>query len=221
MLALVAFYAVTGPASGSSAWFTQGTASSERILHGELWRTVTALTLHADSMHVFGNAISGTIFLSAVNRRLGDGRGPLLVMASGALGNLFNAFWYQTGHLSIGASTAVFGAVGILAATQLAVDCSHLGRSWLERVAPVVGGLALLGMMGASPHSDLLAHLFGLGAGLLVGVLATLGQLKRGSAWVQVASALALVALVAGPGPSPSTSRAGCRNFILTGARAR
>ena len=174
MLLLVFFFSITGPVGRSSEWFARGTASSDRILHGELWRTVTALTLHADTLHVLGNALTGSIFLSAVNRRLGDGRGPLVVLLAGALGNWMNAVWHRSGHLSIGASTAVFGAVGVLAATQLAINQREAGRPWIERVAPVVGGLALLGMLGASPHSDLLAHLFGLGAGLVVGIAASL-----------------------------------------------
>jgi membrane associated rhomboid family serine protease len=208
---------VTGPAARSSEWFARGTASTDRILHGEIWRTVTALTLHADTLHVLGNALTGSIFLSAVNRRLGDGRGPLVVLLSGALGNYVNAVWHRTGHLSIGASTAVFAAVGVLAATQLAVDRSDgTGKKpWLERLAPVVGGLALLGMLGASPHSDLLAHLFGLGAGLVVGVMTTVvmsltqgraarnasagtATLARGSTIMQIACALAALGLVLG-----------------------
>jgi len=198
MLMLVLFYAVTGPAAASSVWFAQGTASSQRILHGEVWRTVTALTLHADTLHVLGNALSGSIFLSAVNRRLGDGRGPLLVLVAGALGNAMNALWHRSGHLSIGASTAVFAAVGILVATQLSIDQKAGPRSWWEKIAPVVGGLALLGMLGASPHSDLLAHLFGLVAGLAVGLAAALvlrGS-RRSSAVVQIASAALTLVIV-------------------------
>ena len=218
MMLLVLFFSVTGPADRSSEWFARGTASSDRILHGELWRAVTALTLHADTLHVLGNALTGSIFLSAVNRRLGDGRGPLVVLLAGTLGNLVNAVWHRSGHLSIGASTAVFGAVGILAATQLALDRREKGRSWLERVAPVVGGLALLGMLGASPHSDLLAHLFGLGAGLVVGIatsllmaatrpraraadgpqVSTVETRSVGSRAAQVASALAAGGIVLG-----------------------
>jgi membrane associated rhomboid family serine protease len=218
MLSLVLFFTVTGPASRSSEWFARGTASSDRILHGELWRAVTALTLHADTLHVLGNALTGSIFLSAVNRRLGDGRGPLVVLLAGTLGNLMNAVWHRSGHLSIGASTAVFGAVGVLAATQLALDRREKGRPWLERVAPVVGGLALLGLLGASPHSDLLAHLFGLGAGLAVGIassllVAVIGRRSRkdaaatdaatltpapGSRAAQIFSALAAVGIVLG-----------------------
>ncbi len=198
MLMLVLFYAVTGPAHDSSIWFDRGTASSERILRGELWRAVTALTLHGDTLHVLGNALTGSIFLSAVNRRLGDGRGPLLMLAAGALGNVMNALWYRTGHLSIGASTAVFGTVGILAATQLAADRTEGLRPWPQKMAPIVGGLALLGMLGASPHTDLLAHLFGLIAGLGVGLLATLAMRKsKGTSHlVQLASAVLTIAIV-------------------------
>jgi membrane associated rhomboid family serine protease len=200
MLMMVLFFVVTGPASTSSVWFARGTAASDRIMHGEVWRTVTALTLHADTLHVLGNALTGSIFLSAVNRRLGDGRGPLLMLLAGAIGNGMNALWYRTGHLSIGASTAVFGAVGILAATQLSLDRTSGARPWLERAAPVVGGLALLGMLGASPHSDLLAHLFGLFAGILVGLVASraVRRPKRGSTWVQVFCAILTLAIVVG-----------------------
>jgi len=198
MLLLIVFYAVTGPSAASSVFFTQGTASSQRILHGEVWRTVTALTLHADTLHVLGNALTGSIFLSAVNRRLGDGRGPLVVLIAGALGNGLNAIWHRTEHLSIGASTAVFAMVGVLAATQILVDRRSGPRTWFERVAPIVGGLALLGMLGASPHSDLLAHLFGLIAGLVVGFLTALvvrGS-KKSSLAVQLASVALTIAIV-------------------------
>jgi membrane associated rhomboid family serine protease len=198
MSLLVVFYGVTGPAAAASMWFAKGTASSQLILHGEVWRTVTALTLHADTLHVLGNALTGSIFLSAVNRRLGDGRGPLLVLVAGALGNAMNAVWHRGGHLSIGASTAVFAAVGILVATQLSVDRKGGRRTWWERVAPVVGGLSLLGMLGASPHSDLLAHLFGLVAGLVVGLVAALATRgsTRSSLAVQVICAALTVGIV-------------------------
>jgi membrane associated rhomboid family serine protease len=179
-------------------WFAKGTASSQLILHGEVWRTVTALTLHADTLHVLGNALSGSIFLSAVNRRLGDGRGPLVVLVAGALGNAMNAVWHRGAHLSIGASTAVFAAVGVLVATQLSVDRKGGRRTWWERVAPVVGGLSLLGMLGASPHSDLLAHLFGFVAGLVVGLVAALVTRgpTRSSLAVQAICAALTVAIV-------------------------
>lgn len=177
-VALTLFFLITGPVAGGSGWFQRGTAVTDLVLSSAPWRAVTALTLHADTAHVLGNAVSGTIFVSAVSRRLGPGGGALAVLASGVLGNVMNAV-YQRGigngsHASIGASTAIFGAIGLLAATQIALDHNdhrEAQRGLLERAAPFVGGLALLGALGASPSSDLGAHLFGLVAGLVIGLV--------------------------------------------------
>lgn len=207
-LALAAFFVITGPVSAGSRWFHRGTSVADLVLTSEPWRAVTALTLHADSAHVLGNVISGTIFASAVCSRLGPGGGSLAVLASGVLGNVANALYHHArgggGHASIGASTAVFGAVGLLAATQIAVDrqsSSGAPRSWMETAAPIVGGLSLLGALGASPTSDLGAHLFGLLAGVLLGLPAALYLRRRaipGSRfWVQpLLGALALGVVV-------------------------
>lgn len=209
--ALAAFFLVTGPVARYSGWFQRGTAVTDLVLSTEPWRAVTALTLHADSAHILGNAISGTVFASAVHRRLGPGGGTLAILASGAAGNVANAFYHHAlgegGHRSIGASTAVFGAIGLLAATQLFINRRKDGgqRGFLSWAGPVVGGLALLGALGASERSDLGAHLFGLAAGGILGVIAgfllrgKLGSREKPTAWmwgkeiVMGAAALAVV----------------------------
>lgn len=179
VLALAAFFLVTGPAMRYSGWFQRGTAVTELVLSSEPWRAVTALTLHADTAHLLGNAISGTVFASAVHRRLGPGGGSLAILAAGTLGNVANALYHvalgEPGHRSIGFSTAVFGAIGLLAATQLFLNRRRESgeRGFLSWAAPIVGGLALLGALGAgSARTDLGAHMFGLAAGALIGVLA-------------------------------------------------
>ncbi len=212
-LAVAAFFVLaTGPVASGSRWFQHGTAVSDLVIGREPWRAVTALTLHADSVHILGNVISGGVFASAVDRRLGPGLSALAVLASGAAGNAANALWHHAigegGHASIGASTAVFGAVGLLAATQLVLDRSQAprGRRWIEVVAPVVGGAALLGSLGASPQSDLGAHLFGFLAGIVIGLPIALGvrwrrggPVARGPRWWTQASAAAIaVGLVVG-----------------------
>ncbi|MBI2390130.1 MAG: rhomboid family intramembrane serine protease [Deltaproteobacteria bacterium] len=171
--AVTFFFVITGPVALRSGWFAAGTADAQRLLHGEPWRAITALTLHADLAHVLGNALAGTVFLGFLFRRLGVGRGAFLVLVAGALANVANAAVHAAlhqPHRSIGASTAVFAAVGVLAATQLTIN-HHAGvRRWTDRVGPVVGGVALLGMLGSSAHSDLWAHLLGLVVGALLGV---------------------------------------------------
>lgn len=206
--ALAVFFLVTGPVSTNSLWFQRGRAESDLVLSSEPWRALTALTLHADKSHVLGNVISGTIFGAAVQRRLGPGGAALAILTSGVLGNVANAMAHHAMgngvHRSIGASTAVFGAIGILAATQVALDHQHAQgrtRSWMDVAAPVVGGLALLGALGASPQSDLGAHLFGLLGGLVVGLSVSLVLRKTkplSRSWLQVALGVATVAICFG-----------------------
>ncbi|WP_237244119.1 MULTISPECIES: rhomboid family intramembrane serine protease [Sorangium] len=176
------FFLVTGPASGGGRLFQRGASVADLVVGPEPWRAITALTLHADSAHVMGNVISGTVFASAVQRRLGPGGAALAVVASGAIGNFANALWHHGlghHHASIGASTAVFGAIGLLATTQLMLDRAHdkdsgEKRHLLQLAAPLVGGLSLLGALGASPRADLGAHAFGLLSGAAIGLVAGL-----------------------------------------------
>src|SRR5262249_41301688 len=118
--ALAVFFLVTGPVAGGARWFSHGAAVAGLVVMAQPWRAVPALPLHADSVHVIGNVISGAIFGTGVDRRLGPGASALAILASGFAGNLANALWHARtgsgGHATIGASTAVFGAVGILAA---------------------------------------------------------------------------------------------------------
>ena len=90
---------------------------------------------------------------------------------AGWLGNLINAAVYSIGlgqeHLSLGASTAVFGAVGLL--SMLGFASKTQGDSLGRRLAPLVMGVVMLGLYGISgENTDVLAHLFGLIAGALV-----------------------------------------------------
>ncbi len=196
-LAMLAFFAVTGPRSPQVVWFARGSADGARILDGELWRTVTALCLHADLTHVAANALFGAIFLAAVCAGFGPGLGIALTLAAGVVGNLANAFFQGPDHLSIGASTAVFGAVGLLGGRS-GVHRIRRGDLGLHPWVPIAAGLALIAMLGTGERSDLSAHLFGFGAGGLLGAAATLGWPRRPGPGAQAAAlALALAILLA------------------------
>src|SRR5262245_54119267 len=118
-LLLVGFFAITGPRAAGSTWFESGSADAGRIVAGEWWRTLTALTLHADPPHLLGNAVAVAGLLTAVCWELGSGVGLWLVLLAGAGGNALTAVVHRGDHVSVGASTAVFGAVGVLAALQI------------------------------------------------------------------------------------------------------
>ncbi|HYJ13907.1 MAG TPA: rhomboid family intramembrane serine protease [Candidatus Limnocylindria bacterium] len=169
-LTLGLFYSITVQWLPALSWFARGAADAERILQGELWRTVTALTLHADVAHVLSNAIAVGLFLSAVNSMLGAGIGGALVLLAGAGGNLVNAMLHGSPHVSVGASTAVFGAVGLLGSLGLSRRRRNALSGWRAWL-PVAAALALLGMLGSSGQRvDIWAHLFGLLAGAVIGL---------------------------------------------------
>ena len=144
-------------------------ASAKHILQGEVFRCATALLIHASHPHLVGNMVGLAIFGSAVCSLTGWGFGWLLITLTGIFGNLLNAALHGSGHLSVGASTAVFGAIGILAAIQLIKKIRQPG-SGFRALLPLGGGLALLALLGSSQHTDILAHLFGFLTGGTIGV---------------------------------------------------
>ena len=116
-------------------------ANARRILGGEWYRCATALLLHADAAHIAGNMAGVALFGGAVCAVTGVGVGWLMILACGILGNLMNAVAYETGHLSIGASTAIFGAVGIVSAIQ-AVNAARTGKGWKRMFLALGAGVA-------------------------------------------------------------------------------
>jgi membrane associated rhomboid family serine protease len=149
-------------------WIKLGNADARRILQGDWWRLITALTLHADWLHLFGNLTIGGLFISRLCKDLGAGLGWSLLLASGLLGNWLNAWIQHPAHQSIGASTAVFGAVGLSAAMGLLRFRLNLRQRW---PLPIAAALALLALLGSSGEgTDLGAHLFGFVSGIGLGL---------------------------------------------------
>jgi rhomboid protease GluP len=189
---LLAFFAVTGPSAAGSRWSAAGAASARQILNGQLYRTVTALTLHVDAVHVFSNAVATSVLLAAVVQRLGPGRGVWLTLVAGAAANLLSAIVHDASHVAVGASTATFGAIGILTGLRLVPGSSTTRPRWAVLAAAVL----LLAMLGTGGGSDVLGHALGLLCGGGLGVLAGLAFPRRFGAltdWSLVGAAVAVV----------------------------
>ncbi|MGB0743126.1 MAG: rhomboid family intramembrane serine protease [Opitutales bacterium] len=173
---------------------------------GEWWRAFTALTLHADVVHLVSNLVAGIGFVFLLARFFGAGPAWLLVLASGAAGNALNA-WVQSPevHLSIGASTAVFGALGMVTGVGLCVALLQPAERWMmpRWLLPGFGGLTLLGLLGVGDgldgQIDVAAHISGFICGTIMGLVCAWRQpdfvkLRRSGFWFGWLS-LALVAL--------------------------
>jgi rhomboid protease GluP len=197
-LAMIGFHGWTGPARSSSAWFAEGSADVTAMGSGELWRAVTALCLHADLGHLAANALFLTFFLAALGRSLGAGLALALVLLAGAGGNGVNAFLRSSEYVSLGASTAVFAAVGLLSGLGV-VRRVQRGDRWRLALLPLAGGLGILAMVGSGGgRVDVFAHLFGLLVGTGLGLGVALVVAKPPGSWVQAACGAGAVLVVLG-----------------------
>ena len=161
-----------------SATFTDNylNSSSAIMQNGEIYRSFTALFLHGDFEHLMGNLLYGSVFCLLVANSLGPWTGWGLILASGFLGNLTNAaIHHDLPFYSLGASTATFGALGLLVGVglyQAWLDRSV--RSGIRTMIPLAIGVMLFSMFGigstdSGSTTDVMAHVLGLGFGVLLG----------------------------------------------------
>jgi len=152
-------------------WLTIGRVDVAQVVAGEWWRAATALMLHVDMGHVMLNIGFGAVFGGLLAREIGGGLAGCMILFGGIVGNLMNAAVQRAGHMSIGASTAVFAALGSLSAwLWLGQRLDQTG--WARRSAPLVGALVLLAWFGTGDErTDIVAHLTGFIAGFVPGGL--------------------------------------------------
>ncbi len=153
-------------------WWDHGLMSAAQVREGELWRTITALTLHVDAQHLVGNLVFGSLFGILAAHSLGAGLAWFCTLAAGALGNLTESFLTSPSHTAVGASTAIFGTLGVMVTSEW-TRRGQARAPWVRRVAPLFGGAVLFGWLGVGDGSgrvDVLAHATGFMAGALIGV---------------------------------------------------
>jgi rhomboid protease GluP len=195
VVALAAFDLLTLTRPG---WREAGAADAARMAAGQWWRAATALTLHADELHLAGNSLVGGFLLWQLCGEAGAGAGLLLAVLAGTAGNAMNALYQGPHHVSVGASTAVFGAVGALSALALFRRGEGMWKRWVVSVGAGAALLALLG--GPGGRTDYGAHLFGALSGFLLGIPAAwaLGRFGRPRRAASILLGLAALGILAG-----------------------
>jgi rhomboid protease GluP len=193
------------------ALIERGVAVDSPVLGGEWWRVFTALTLHGSIEHLVSNISLAAFAFAFVLWRFGVGAGLLGTVLGGGLGNLLNAFaHFGKSHQSIGSSTALFASLGLLAGGELAARMMHRAtRTGWQLFVPIGAGLAFLALFGGGGSDangtplkdpgnvDVMAHFFGLVAGILLGaVFFFVGMRKGASRLLQIACGAAAVGLL-------------------------
>lgn len=180
-------------------WTQIGLADSYKINAGQWWLNFTALTLHGDIAHLAGNIGFGVLFGILVTQHLGSGAAWFSILIAGATGNAVNAYLYQSLHQSLGASTMVFAALGMLGVFSLSTRYDYRQRG-LRRWLPFLATVALLAFTGtAGENTDVLAHLSGFGSGCAAALIWRAIDTERLSntklQWTMGGASIALIVL--------------------------
>ncbi len=152
-------------------WLAAGALDESAGAGHEWWRALTALTLHLDQAHFFGNLLFGIGIGALAGTVFGPGVAWASIVGAGAAANLVEMLILPSAHRSIGASTAVFAALGLLSGFAWRRRLS-LRERWMYRWTPLLAGISLLGLMGAgNEHVDVVGHVLGFVAGVGLGWL--------------------------------------------------
>jgi membrane associated rhomboid family serine protease len=149
--------------------------------HGQVWRVVTYMFLHASALHIFFNMWALWVFGIPVAARLGEGKFLGLFFTSGITAGLFSGLFYLWGGAGavpiVGASGAIYGVM--LAFARFYPDVPiylFLFVPVPARIAVwIMGAIALLSGLNGAGSVAHLTHLFGIVGGW--GFLAMEGHL--------------------------------------------
>jgi rhomboid protease GluP len=167
VLILVVTAYCTGRSLFDADWLSTGDLDAGT--RNQWWRAITALTLHLDQEHLFGNVLFGSVAGIAVGRLLGPGLAWASILGAAALANYVEIFIAPAAHRAVGASTAVFAALGLLAGMAWRQRLTARERLWY-RWAPLIAGICLLTLLGAgNARVDVLGHALGFLFGTAVG----------------------------------------------------
>ena len=190
---LLFFFAAARRHAFGLDWVAAGAAQAGLIQDGAWWRTITALCLHLELDHLLSNLAFGAAAGVLVAQLVGTGLGWLAILLAGAVGNALNAALHGAGHTAIGASTAVFAALGILSGHAWSARAVRW-RGGIRRWAPIGAGIMLLAFLGfGGERTDVGAHVMGFAVGAATGfVLGRAGhRVPHGPDAQQVYGALA------------------------------
>ena len=142
---------------------------------GQYWRLLTSVFLHAGLSHLGSNLLVQILMGNIVERNLGHVRYLILFLLSGIGGNIVSVLYDNAlgvNTYSVGASGAVFGVMGVLVLLIVKGRKKlRSGSSMLPRAAFAVFYAVYSGFK--NPYTDNAAHIGGLAAGVLLGLLLT------------------------------------------------
>ena len=140
------------------------------IADGEYWRLFTAMFLHVGFMHLLFNGASLLILGRMVEQVYGHVGFAVIYVIAGLSGGVASYMFINPITTGAGASGAIFGILGALAAYLLARRgvLGEMGRQFLSWILIIAAINLIFGF--AMPGIDNWAHMGGLAAGFVLGL---------------------------------------------------
>lgn len=183
-------------------WQTLYLCGALRLDHGQAWRLISAIFLHAGVLHILPNVAMQWFLGGALESVWGSKLVAVLYFLSGLCGNLLSAILSSPKQISVGASGSVHGlmAASLLTTTSATDEANARGAS--SRYAQRALACALIASLGggfASEAIDSWAHIGGAAFGLTMSA-AKLASSKGTSCYKRVGYALFALTGFAGVG---------------------
>jgi rhomboid protease GluP len=163
------------------------------MMAGQWWRLLTAIFLHAGLLHIGMNLWCLFDLGPEVESLFSTSKFVALYLATGVFGFIVSFLWSPYG-LSVGASGAILGLVGILMGASF--HHGHLGKAYRGQLWRWVIYIFIFGVFFAVDNA---AHLGGLASGALLGYFVPEGEPEtRASENLWNALAILCVLFIAG-----------------------
>ncbi|MGH9435591.1 MAG: rhomboid family intramembrane serine protease, partial [Terriglobia bacterium] len=152
-------------------------AKSPMIFAGQWWRLVTAIFLHAGLIHIGFNLWVLFDIGPMVEDLFCSSKYVVLYLVTGVFGYMVSLGW-SPGGISIGASGAIMGLIGVLIGASY-----HLGASGKDLRRQLWRWVIYIAIFGLLPmfSVDNAAHFGGFISGLVLGYLVSTGEPGTGS----------------------------------------
>jgi rhomboid protease GluP len=155
----------------TEALFVLGAKENTAIDRGEWWRLLTPMVLHGGVLHLLFNSWALYALGTGAEAAFGARRFLAIYLVAGVAGSMAS-YLFNPEALSVGASGAIFGLLGALAARIFAAR-NIIGRDATKMQFGQIGSMIAINLVFgfAVPNIDNSAHIGGLLVGALVGLV--------------------------------------------------
>jgi len=151
------------------SWFTELFVLNKGAIYNyEYWRFISSIFLHGSLSHLLYNIFALALFGLIAERLIGSKRFLIVFFVSGVIANIISVNFY---NLSLGASGAIMGVIGVVTIIKPFMMVWAFGLilpMFIAAILWIIGDI--LGIFMPSNVGNI-AHLSGIGIGILIGLI--------------------------------------------------